>query len=222
MDFPFSNHEEGDAWLPQGGLREEGVKEVSMEEDEGNSLGVHPPASERVTLAGISTRPSSPQAMRSSTNPESPEVHEGLPPRRPLHRLHGNNFHNLIHNYGFENTPRVHLPSNWDIPRPRESDAGTNTWGPENKHIMAEVEKNTELLHKALHEIQGLKEALMDIFGNYFTTTTSIFITKRKLSIGYGHSPWLLASLGEVPRYRITPLSFAFTYLSSIHSYLLP
>ena len=179
-----------------------------MEEDEGNSPGIHPPASERVTLAGISTRPSSPQAMRSSTNPESPEVHEGLPPRRPLHRLHHKKIHSLIHNYGFENTPLVHIPSNLDISRPRQSDAGTSSWGPENKHIMAEVEKNTELLHKALHEIQGLKDALMDIFGNYFTTTTSIFITKRKLSIGYGHSPWLRPSLWEVPWYRITSTIF--------------
>ena len=57
----------------------------------------------------------------------------------------------------------MHIPSNWDISHPRESDAGTNTWGPKNKHIMAEVEKNIELLRKALREIQGLKEALMDI-----------------------------------------------------------
>ena len=79
--------------------------------------------------------------------------------------MHHNNFHNLIHNYGFENTPRMHIPSNWDISCPRESDAGTSSWGLENRHIMAEVEKNTELLHKALCEIQGLKEALMDILG---------------------------------------------------------
>ena len=29
---------------------------------------------------------------------------------------------------------------------PRENSAGTNPWGPENKHIMAEVKKNRELL----------------------------------------------------------------------------
>ena len=93
-------------------------------------------------------------------------MHEGLPPRRPIHRLHRNNFQILIHNYGCENTPRVHIPSNWDISRPRESNAGTNSWGPENKHIMDEVRKNTELLHQALWEIQGLRELLMVILEN--------------------------------------------------------
>ena len=123
-----------------------------------------------VSLAGISTHPNPHQAMRSSNNQESPEVHEGLPPRRPLHMLHRNNFHNLIHNYGFENTPRVHIPSNWDIVRPRESDVGTNRWGLENKHIMAEVKKNTELLHRALREVQGLRELLMVILENTSTS----------------------------------------------------
>ena len=80
--------------------------------------------------------------------------------------FHHNNFHNLIHNYGFENTPRVHIPSNWDIVRPRESDVGTNRWGLENKHIMAEMKKNSELLHQALREIQGLKDLLMVILEN--------------------------------------------------------
>ena len=142
-----------------------------MEEYEGNPLGVYSPVSERGTLAGISTRPNPDQAMRTSNNQESLQVHEELPPRRPSHRLHHNNFHNLIHNYGFENTPRMHIPSNWDISRPKESNAGTNLWGPENKHIMAEVKKNSELLHQALREIQGLKDLLMVILEN--TTTPS-------------------------------------------------
>ena len=92
-------------------------------------------------------------------------MQEGIPPRRPLISLHRNNFHNLIHNYRVKNTPRVHIPSNWDISRPRESDAGASSWGAENKHIMAEVKKNTELLHNALREIRGMKETLMEILG---------------------------------------------------------
>ena len=32
-------------------------KEVSMEEEEGSPFGIHPPASERGTLDGISTHP---------------------------------------------------------------------------------------------------------------------------------------------------------------------
>ena len=134
-----------------------------MDEEAESPFGIHPPASERGTLPGISTIPNPHQAMRSTNDQESPEEQEGLPPRRPLHRLHRNNFHNFIHNYGFENTPHMHIPSNWDIYRPRESDAGTNSWGPENKHIMAKVRKNTELLHQAHWEIHSLREALRDI-----------------------------------------------------------
>ena len=137
-----------------------------MEEEEGNSFGVHSPASERGTLAGTSTHPNPHQAMGSPNNQASLEVQEELPPRRPLHRLHRNNFRNLIHNYGFKNTPRRHIPSNWDISRPRENSAGTKPWGPENKHIMAEVEKNSELIHQALRDIQGLKDLLMVILEN--------------------------------------------------------
>ena len=94
-----------------------------MEEDEENIFGVHSPASERGTSAGISTHLNPHQAMRSSNNQESLEVQEEIPPRRPLHRLHRNNFCNLIHSYGFENTPRRHIPSNWDISRLRENSA---------------------------------------------------------------------------------------------------
>ena len=163
MSSPSSNNVEEDAWLLQEELEGEGIEDVPMEEGEGSFLGVHPPASERGTLAGISTHPNPHKAMRQTNNEEGPRDQEELPTRRPLHRLHQNNFHNFIHNYRFENNPRVHIPSNWDISRPRESDAGTNSWGQENKHIMAVVEKNTELLHQAHWEIHSLREALRDI-----------------------------------------------------------
>ena len=38
----------------------------------------------------------------------------------------------------------------------------------------------------------------------FYITTITFLTTKGELSIGYGHSPWLAPSLGEVPRYRIT------------------
>ena len=141
MSSSPSNNEEEDARVVQEDPRREEAEEVTMEEGEENSFGVPSPASERGTLASISTHPNPHQAMRSSNNQESLKVHEGLPQRRPLHRLYHNNFHNLIHNYGFENTPRVHIPSDWDISRPRESNVGTNPRGPENKHIMVDVRK---------------------------------------------------------------------------------
>ena len=143
-----------------------------MEEEDGDSLEVHPPASERGTLASISTIPNPHQAVRSTTSHGSPEVQEGLPPRRPLHRLHRDNFHNLVHNYGVENTPRMHIPSNWDISRPSESDAGKKAWGLENKHIMAEVQRNTEMIQHVLWEIQSLKEILINVVKDKLTTSS--------------------------------------------------
>ena len=68
---------------------------------------------------------------------------------------------------------RRHIPSNWDISRPRENSAGTKPWGPENKHIMVEVKKNSELIHQALREIQGLKDLLMVILENTTTPPSS-------------------------------------------------
>ena len=146
----------------QEDLRRDEAEEVAMEEEEENPFGVHSPASVSGTLVGISTHPNPHQAIGSSNNQASLEIQEELPPR-PLHRLHRNNFRNLIHNYGFENTPRRHIPSNWDISHPRDNSAGTNPWGLENKHIMDEVKKNSELPNQALREIQGLKDLLMVI-----------------------------------------------------------
>ena len=146
MSSSSSNNVGDNAWLVQMELRREEEEEVTMEEDDGDSLEVHPLASERGTIAGICTILNLHQAVRSTLGLGNPEVQGGLPPRRPLHRLHQNNFHNLVHNYGVENTPRMHIPSNWDISRPSESDAQKKAWGPENKHIMAEVQKNTEMI----------------------------------------------------------------------------
>ena len=168
MSSPSSNTEEGEAWLLQVESRGEEFEEIVMEEGEGESFG-------RGTLDDISTHPNPHEAMRPLNNQEGPRDHEELPTRRPLHRLHQNNFHNLIHNYGFENTPRVHIPSNWDISRPRESDAGTNSWGSENKHIMTEVDKNTELLDQAIREIHSLRDTLRDILDKIATTSSSPF-----------------------------------------------
>ena len=64
--------------------REEESEEIFMEEDEGDPFGIHPPASERGTLAGISTHPNSHQATRSLNNQGGPRDQEELPTRRPL------------------------------------------------------------------------------------------------------------------------------------------
>ena len=79
---PFNNGE-GDIRLVQEDLRRDEAEEVAMEEEEESTFGIHPPASERGTLAGISTHPDPHQAMGSPNNQASLEVQEDLPPRRP-------------------------------------------------------------------------------------------------------------------------------------------
>ena len=155
--------------------------------------------------------------MISSNNQESLEVQEETPPRRPLHRLHRNNFRNLIHNYGLENTPRRHIPSNWDISRPRENSAGTNPWGLENKHIMAEVKKKSELIHQALREIQGLRDLLMVILEN--TTSSPLPSSsppKANWVSGMGTPLGFRQAWGRCPGIVSSRYIIAFTYFSSI------
>jgi hypothetical protein len=163
MSSSSSNNVDDDAWLMQMELRRAEAEEVTMEEDQGDSLEVHPPASERGTLAGISTIPNPHQAVGTTSNHEGQQIQEGLPPRRPLHRLHRNNFHNLVHNYGVENTPRTSIPSNWDISRPSESGAGKSSWWPENKHLLEEIQKNAIMLQRVLRELQDLKGSLIKL-----------------------------------------------------------
>ena len=106
----------------------------------------NPQLSDRDTLAGISTTPSSGQTARIMRDQRNNQVQEGCAPRRPLSRLHGNNCHNFIDNYGVENTSRMHIPSNKDISRPSESDARKGSWWPESKHIMVVVQKNATMI----------------------------------------------------------------------------
>ena len=57
----------------------------------------------------------------------------------------------------------MHIPSNWDISHPSESDAGKKSpWWPENKDIMIEVKNNAIMTQCLLHKIQDLKEILLD------------------------------------------------------------
>ena len=68
MSSSSSNNVYDYAWLMQMELRRAETEEVTMEEDQGDSLEVVPPVSERGTLAGISTTPNSHQAMGTPNN----------------------------------------------------------------------------------------------------------------------------------------------------------
>jgi hypothetical protein len=111
MSSPSSNNGEEDAWLLHMELRRESIEETIMEEDSEDHMMVQPPASRRGTRAGISSSPNPHGAMRTIRTQENSGDQEGPTPKRPLSRLHSNNFHNLIHNYGVENTPHMQLPS---------------------------------------------------------------------------------------------------------------
>jgi hypothetical protein len=103
-------------------LRREPIEEIIMEEGLEDPMMVQPPASRRGTLDGISTSPNPHGAMKTARDDSGDQ--EGPTPKRTLSRLHSNNFHNLIHNYGVENTPHMQLPSGWDIACLSGSDAG--------------------------------------------------------------------------------------------------
>ena len=60
---PFNNGEE-DTRVVQEDLRRDEAGEAAMEEEDRNPFGVHSPASERGTLAGISTHPNPHQALQ--------------------------------------------------------------------------------------------------------------------------------------------------------------
>ena len=77
---PFNNGE-GDIRLVQEDLRRDEAEEVDMEEEEGSPLGIHPPASERGTLADISTHPNPDQAIGSANNQASLEVVRDCDPK---------------------------------------------------------------------------------------------------------------------------------------------
>ena len=72
MSSSSSNNVGDNAWLMQMELRREEEREVTTDEEDGDSLEVHPPASERGTLAGISTIPNPHQAVRSTSGHGNP------------------------------------------------------------------------------------------------------------------------------------------------------
>ena len=167
MSSSSSNNVDDDAMMLKEEIEEELLEDVAMDEESGNCVEAQAPESERETLASISTTPVSSRTLKTARIHTGFKVLEGSISKRPSTRLRNNPFHNLVHNYGVENTSRIHIPSNWDISRPSESDAGKkNLWGPENKDIMREVQNNAIMLQCLLDKIQDLKEILLDSIKN--------------------------------------------------------
>jgi hypothetical protein len=74
----------------------------------------------------------------------------------------------------------MNIPSNWDISRPSESHAGKSSWWPENKDIMIEVTNNATMIQHLLHEIQGLKDTLLNSQKDEKRATSSPSSPKKK------------------------------------------
>ena len=73
----------------------------------------------------------------------------------------------------------MHIPSNWDISRPSENDAGKGSWWPENKHIMVEVQKNATAIQQLLREVQSLKDILLNILKDKPTSSSPPSLKKE-------------------------------------------
>lgn len=72
--------------------------------------------------------------------------------------LSANQFYNLIHDHGVENTTRAHMTSLWDIQRDKRSDALTKDgWGTNNYQFIEVVQYNTILFQSLLKLIKEVR-----------------------------------------------------------------
>ena len=67
--------------------------------------------------------------------------------------------------------------------------------------ITGKLRKENMDLKQQVNKLEEENRILRGIIAKKITTPT---LKKETQSHGYGHSPWQLPSLGEVPRYRIT------------------
>lgn len=96
------------------------------------------------TIASITTTPSSKRVMKSTARMST----RGKAPRHQLaprlsSSVRENSYSNLIHYFGVENTPCVHMPGPWEhhLPKRRRTEevAESSSWGPTNENIMKAV-----------------------------------------------------------------------------------
>jgi hypothetical protein len=97
-----------------------------------------------------------------TSNSERREYDRSLPIQSPS-MLSTNNFHNLIHNRGVENTSRAQIPSLWDIQRDTGSNAERKDgWGNNNYQILEEVRTNRRLLQYLLNQVNELRDMVVN------------------------------------------------------------
>ena len=156
-----SNNVDDDARMLKEEVEKELLEDVAMDEESENSVEAQAPESERETQASISTTPVSSRTLKMARIHIGFKVLEGSISKRPSARLRNNPFHNLVHNYGVENTSRMHIPSNWDISVQVKVMQGRKVHGGQRTWILC-VQNNAIMLQCLLHKIQDLKEILLD------------------------------------------------------------
>ncbi|KAK1602351.1 hypothetical protein QYE76_007854 [Lolium multiflorum] len=124
-------------------------------------------------------------------------------------------FRNLICNRQTERTPKVVLPSGWDIDRsniagemkPEAEGWGNNSksWDSPSDMLMSRVEHNSELIRNLTYEIEDLKELVKKLVEKNPPPSPS-----RSNSSSVLASPWFVPSLGEC-RGITSSLSLSFT-----------
>src|SRR5215203_5320588 len=110
---------------------------------------------------------------------------------------HYNPYRNLIYDRQTERTPKVVLPSNWDINRSDnagEMKSEAEGWGNNSKSwdsppdmIMSRVEHNSEMIRNLTYEIEDLKELVRKLVEKHRRSNSSSVLA----------SPWFVPSLGE-------------------------
>ncbi|KAK1646509.1 hypothetical protein QYE76_064314 [Lolium multiflorum] len=189
-------------------LKEEGASEDEEEVEE------VPRVHQRATIAsiGVISNPSNTKrSARIATGGAVPRHY--LAPRtsspgnyRP--------FRNLIYDRQTEKTPKVVLPSGWDIDRSNiagEMKSEAEGWGNNSRSwdsppdmIMSRVEHNSELIRNLTYEIEDLKELVKKL-----VEKNPSHHHRRSNSSSVLASPWFVPSLGECRGITSSlPLSF--------------
>ncbi|KAK1696717.1 hypothetical protein QYE76_013414 [Lolium multiflorum] len=174
-------------------------EEVESEEEEEveETPRVHPRAT--VASIGVIANPSNiKRSARIATGGGVPR--RFLAPRTSSPGIH-HPFRNLIYNRQTERTPKVVLPSGWDIDRSNtagEMKLEAEGWGNNSKSwdspsdmLMSRVEHNSELIRNLTYEIEDLKELVKKLVEKNLPSSP------RSNSSSVLASPWFVPSLGS-------------------------
>jgi hypothetical protein len=142
------------------------LKKEDAREDE--EVEEAPQERQQATVASIGVISSPSNIKRSARIATGGAVPRHYLAPRTSYPSHYNPYRNLIYDRQTERTPKVVLPSNWDINRSDnagEMKSEAEGWGNNSKSwdsppdmIMSRVEHNSEMIRNLTYEIEGLQE----------------------------------------------------------------